>query len=182
METQQKTAYTQVIPDIPAFLKQRKEEISTLNSEAKALVEKMETMVKEHRVTILVTVPFTEVLTTFAKQQMVNFFPGLSLPEGGLFLKKVDFVHVERVSKENLRAPYQSDIRIGFSFNDERFNSFVILEKLGFNDEDQRVAEQVSSLGYDPHFVSPQKYKEVKDILREVRSNLLDLQEAVKEQ
>lgn len=169
METAQMD-FTQTTENIADFLKKRNAVKTKLNNEIKILTEKLQTEAENNEKRILFSIPFDETTVTFGKQQMKNFFDDVELPKEGLFLREIKIAHVEYA--EDMGFEYCSDIKIQFEFSDDYFNGKISLEHLGFNDEKQRISEQIVGLGFNPCFANAIKYEEMRDTLRNIRETI----------
>lgn len=159
--------FTQRTENVADFLKKRNAIKKELNNEIKTLVEKLQTEAENNEEKILFSIPLNETTVTFGEQQMRNFFDNIETPEEGLFLREIKITHTEYTEEINIE--YCSDIKIQFEFNDANFNGEISLDHLGFNDEQQRISEQVVGLGFNPRFANVIKYQEMRDTLRNIR-------------
>lgn len=160
--------FIQKTENIADFLKKRNAVKKEFNNDIEILTEKLLAEVDNNKETILFSIPFNETLVTFGRQQISNIFKEYDLPKEGLFLREIKIVHTEYLG--DIEFKYCSNIKIQFEFSDWVFNGDISLDCLGFNDEKQRISEQIAGLGFDPTFMDAVKYQEMKDILKKIRS------------
>jgi hypothetical protein len=168
-----KPALIQKTPDIKAFLQKREDRKDELNQEIANLKTKLKDELEKNKEVILYTVEFQETIIFFGEQQKHNFFSHLKFPETGLFLREIEIVHKEHTTMLDLE--YENAVVIKFKFNQKEFDGQILLENLGFNDEKMRVSEQITGLGFDPNFVSKEKYFEFKETLKLLKAPILQI-------
>lgn len=162
--------------DIKSFLQERLIKRGELTKEMQSLNKKVLEEKTKYKEVILYSIPLTETLVSFRKEQLDNLFSSLSQPSTGLFLREIYFYYKEDLYNTGDDGPqYLFDVCIKFKFNNKDFDGDISMTDLTFDDEGKRISEQVMGVGYDPCFKSVEKYIEVRDTLKIIVEELKNI-------
>lgn len=144
----------QKVDNLEVFLSERGAIKRKLNKEIEIFKKKLagKTFPVE---TLLFSASFTKTLVTLNN-------------EAGVLLREVTVSHTEHLSN----FEYLNNIIIRFNCGKERLKSYLSLSRVGFDDKEFRIGEQVIPIGLNIQFVDQQKYEEVKTVIKEMMGRM----------
>lgn len=154
------------VANLAYFLRKRNQAKIKLNQEFNSLKRKFEYALKKRGETILFSIPLTETIVFLNPNVIKTHFPDdLYYPEEGLFLREIEIMHCEFITKE---LEYGNTIMAKFKFNIDGFNFSIPLKKMNPNAIGTIIEDRENSVGYDPEFPNGEKFKEIWNALNDV--------------